>query len=328
MSGHRRPRPDRLERLPQQYFAALLARVAAASRDGGPPVIDLGRGNPEVGPPAHVVEALRTSALRDDVHGYSPFRGLPELRAAIALRYRTHYGVELDPDTEVAVVPATKTAIVELALALAQRGDTILLPDPGYPDYLSGVALAGAELGLLPLDPAAGWAPDLAPAPAAAAAYLNYPSNPCAVAAPPGLFEAAVAYAERTGTAIVHDAAYIDIVFDGRDPKSYLATPGAKESGVELWTMSKTFGMAGWRIGFVVGNAELVERVNLLNDTRGSASSGRSRTRRSPRSTGRRTRSRSAAPRTSGAATARSRRCPGRSPARARSTSGSGSRPG
>jgi aminotransferase len=261
-----RARPDRLERLQPQYFASLLRRVAEAASQGGPRVLDLGRGNPEVGPPAHVVEALRVSAARDDVHGYAPFRGLPALREAIARRYRDVYGVELDPEREVAVVPASKTAIVELALVLAQRGDTILLPDPGYPDYLSGVALAGAGLRLLPLDPAARWAPDFESAPPAAAAYFNYPSNPCAVTVSAGVFEAAVAYAERTGAAIVHDAAYVDLVFDGRPPESFLATPGAKEVGVEMWTMSKTYGMAGWRIGFVVGNAELVERVNLLND--------------------------------------------------------------
>jgi L-glutamine---4-(methylsulfanyl)-2-oxobutanoate aminotransferase len=261
-----RPRPDRLERLPQQYFAALLGRVAAAAAAGGPPLLDLGRGNPELGPPAHVVAALREAAVRPDVHGYPPFRGLPALHEAIASRYRDVYGVELDPEREVAIVPGTKTAVVELALALAQRGDTFLLPDPGYPDYLSGVALAGAELELLPLDPAAGWTPDLDSAPAAAALFLNYPSNPCAVAAAPGAFEAAVAYAERTGAAIVHDAAYVDLVFDGRAPESFLATPGAKEVGVEMWTMSKSFGMAGWRIGFVLGNAEIVERINLLGD--------------------------------------------------------------
>ncbi len=259
-------RPNRLERLPPQYFAGLLARVAAAAAQEGPPVIDLGRGNPEVGPPEHVVEALRTAAARPDLHGYAPFRGLARLREAVAERYRSVYGVELDPEREVAVVPGTKTAIVELALSLAQRGDTILLPDPYYPDYPSGAALAGAEIGLLPLDPAAGWAPGLEAAPAAAALFLNYPSNPCAVCAHPGLFAAAVAFGEKTGTTVIHDAAYIDLVFDGREPESFLGTPGAKDVGVELWSMSKTYGMAGWRIGFVVGNAEIVERVNLLNE--------------------------------------------------------------
>jgi L-glutamine---4-(methylsulfanyl)-2-oxobutanoate aminotransferase len=257
-----RPRPDRLERLPPQYFAALLRRVAEAGVD----VIDLGRGNPEVGPPAHVVEALQRAAARPEVHGYAPFRGLPRLREAIASRYRNVYGVELDPEREVAVIPGTKTAIVELALCLAQRGERILLPDPCYPDYYSGVALAGAELGLLPLDPASGFAPDLEAASDAAALYLNYPTNPCAVCAPLGVYGAAVAYAQRTGAIVVHDAAYIDLVFDGRRPESFLATPGAKEVGVEMWTMSKSYGMAGWRIGFVVGNAEIVERINQLND--------------------------------------------------------------
>ena len=261
-----RPRPGRLDRLPPQYFAALLGRVAEAAARDGEPVVDLGRGNPETGPPPHVVEALVRAADRPDVHGYAPFRGLPKLREAIAARYRNVYGVELDPEREVAVVPGTKTAIVELALAVAERGETILMPDPCYPDYLSGVALAGGELRRLTLDPAAGFAPDLDRAPAAAALFLNYPTNPCAVCAPPGLFDATVAYAQRTGTVIVHDAAYCDFVFDGRKPESFLAAAGAKEVGVEMWTMSKSYGMAGWRIGFVVGNAEIVERMNLLGD--------------------------------------------------------------
>ena len=266
-SGHsRRPRPHRLERLPEQYFGALVGRVAAAAADGGPPIVDLGRGNPELGPPPHVTEALAEAASDPDVHGYAPFRGLPDLRRAIAERYRTHYGVELDPDGEVAVVPGTKTAIVELALSLAERGDRILLPDPHYPDYPSGIALAGAGLGLVPLDPSAGWQPDFAAAPSAAALFLNFPSNPCAVCAAPGTFEAAVEYAQRTGTAVIHDGAYMDLVYDDRAPRSFLATAGAKDVGVELWSMSKTYGMAGWRIGFVLGNAEIVERINLLSD--------------------------------------------------------------
>src|SRR3954454_9748292 len=125
-----RKRPESHAGLQRHYFAALLRRVAAAAREAGPPVVDLGRGNPEVGPPPHVVEALRESALRPDVQGYAPLRGLPRLREAVARRYAEHYGVTLDPEREVAVVPGTKTAIVELALVLAERGDRILLPDP------------------------------------------------------------------------------------------------------------------------------------------------------------------------------------------------------
>jgi aminotransferase len=260
------PRPKRLDRLPQQYFVALLGRVAAAAAADGPPLVDLGRGNPEVGPPPHVVAALAESAARPDVHGYAPIRGLARTKEAMAHRYRTVYGVELDPEREIALIPGTKTGIVELALALADEGDTILLPDPYYPDYPSGPALAGARLETVPLRPDEHWTPDLDAAPAAAALYLNYPSNPCAVCAPPGAFESAVDWAHRTGGAVVHDAAYADIVFDGRAPQSFLATPGAKDVGVEMWSMSKTYGMAGWRIGFICGNAEIVERINLLND--------------------------------------------------------------
>jgi L-glutamine---4-(methylsulfanyl)-2-oxobutanoate aminotransferase len=261
-------RSRRLERFPEQYFGALLARVTAAAGVEGEQIVDLGRGNPETGPPQHVVHALAHSAERTDVHGYSPFRGLPKLRAAVAERYDRHYAVSIDPAAEVAVVPGTKTAIVELSLVLAEDGQTVVLPDPYYPDYPSGPALAEARVGYVPLGRQSGWAPDFRAAPRndISAVYLNYPSNPCAVAIPYGTFEAAIEYAHETGAAIVHDFAYGDLVFDGREPKSFLATPGAKEVGVEMFSMSKSYGMAGWRIGFVVGNAEIVERINLLND--------------------------------------------------------------
>jgi L-glutamine---4-(methylsulfanyl)-2-oxobutanoate aminotransferase len=263
-----RPRPARLDRLPPQYFTALLARVAAAARAAGDPLVDLGRGNPEVGPPPQVIERLAEVAQEQRAHGYPPFRGLPTLREAIAERYRAVYGVELDPETEVAVVPGTKTALVELAMVLAERGSRVLLPDPGYPDYPSGVALAGARLEPLLLDADRGWAPlwDEAPRDDVAAVYLNYPSNPCAVAAPPGVFADAVRFAAETGAAIVHDFAYGDLVFDGRRPQSFLAAEHAKDHGVEMFSMSKTYGMAGWRLGFVVGNAEIVERIDLIQD--------------------------------------------------------------
>jgi aminotransferase len=261
-----RPRPSRLERLPQQYFVSLLGRVAAAAAESGPPLVDLGRGNPDIAPPPHVVDRLREAALDPSIHGYSPIRGVARTKEALARRYLDVYGVGLDPEREIALVPGTKTAIVELALVLAERGETILLPDPYYPDYTSGPPLAGADTALLPLDPDSGWAPDFDAASPAAAVFLNYPSNPCAVVAPPGTFDAAVEYAQRTGAVIVHDAAYVDLVFDGRRPESFLATAGAKNVGVEMWSMSKTYGMAGWRIGFVAGNAEVVERINVMND--------------------------------------------------------------
>jgi aminotransferase len=248
-----RPPSDRLRRLPDQYFAALLARVAAAAAEEGEPLLDLGRGNPEVGAPSHVVMALARAAARSDVHGYAPFRGLPELKEAVAERYRDAYGVRLDPATEVAIVPGAKTALCELALVCVDHGASILLPDPGYPDYFSAAALAGADVVGEPDE-------------RLALAFLNYPSNPTAACAPPGAFAEAVELGRRTGAVIVHDLAYGDLVFDGRRPESFLAEPGAAEVGVEVFSMSKSYGMAGWRIGFVVGNAEIVSRLELYGD--------------------------------------------------------------
>jgi L-glutamine---4-(methylsulfanyl)-2-oxobutanoate aminotransferase len=259
-----RPRPDRIERLPEQYFTTLLARVTAA----GPDVIDVGRGNPDVPPPAHVVEALVESTREPTaaVHGYPPFAGLRATKQAIADRYAGVYGVELDPEHEVAFLPGTTTALVELALVLAQHGDRILLPDPGYPDYNSAVALSGAERVALPLG--ADGRPDWAGAPRerVAAVYLNYPANPAAVAAPPGVFAEAVEFGRETGATIVHDFAYADLVFDGRRPESFLAEAGARDVGVEMFSLSKSYGMAGWRLGFVVGNSEIVGRLNLVQE--------------------------------------------------------------
>jgi aminotransferase len=249
--------PERFRRLPEQYFMALLARVAAVAKEEGEPLVDLGRGNPETGPPPHVVEALAAAAARPEAHGYSPFAGLPELKEAIAARYRDVYGVELDAAREVAVVPGSKTALMEFALVCVERGETILLPDPGYADYPSAVALAGARRGSFTgfdeIEPAA-------------ALYLNYPANPTAEAAPEGVFDAAVDWAARTGAAVLHDFAYGDLVFDGRRPQSFLAVEGAREVGVELFSMSKSYGMAGWRLGFVLGSAEIVSRVETLQD--------------------------------------------------------------
>jgi L-glutamine---4-(methylsulfanyl)-2-oxobutanoate aminotransferase len=250
-----REAPDRIHGLPEQYFTALLAKVALAAAQGGEPLVDLGRGNPEVGPPEHVVRALTECAERADVHGYAPFSGLPALKEAIAARYGQEYGVHLDPAREVAVLPGTKTGLMEFALCTVERGGTIVLPDPGYPDYLSAVALAGANH--VPFD---GFDEK------ADAMYLNFPSNPTAATVPDGLFEEAVEWALRSEAWVLHDFAYGDLVFDGRRPQSFLAVEGARHAGVELFSMSKTYGMAGWRLGFALGNAELVRRIELLQD--------------------------------------------------------------
>jgi aminotransferase len=261
--------PPLFARLPEQYFTTILAAAARAGGEPGPPLVDLGRGNPDLPPPPHALAAVHDAIEETTtplVHGYPPFRGHPFLREAIAERYHADHGIDLDPEREVAVVPGTKTGIMLATLAAAGPGDGVLLPDPGYPDYLSAVALAGGRVLRLPLYASAGWQPDLDAAPPASLLVLNYPSNPCAVCERPGTFEAAVAYARRHSAALLNDFAYGFLAFDGRRARSVLEVPGAREVAVELWSPSKIYGMAGWRIGFAVGNAALVERINALID--------------------------------------------------------------
>jgi aminotransferase len=260
--------PPPVARLPEQYFMGIVAAAARARALPGPPLIDLGRGNPDLPPPPHAVAALQEAAgevSTPAIHGYPPFPGLPALREAMAARYLADHGVQLDPDREVAVLPGTKTGIMLCALAAAGEGDGVLLPDPGYPDYGSAIGLTGARRLPLPLDASAGWQPDFGAAPRdAALTVLNYPSNPCAVRAAPGTFAAAVAHAHRSGSWLLNDLAYGFLAFDGHRARSVLEEDGAREVAVELWSASKVYGMAGWRLGFLVGNAELVGRVRTL----------------------------------------------------------------
>lgn len=261
-----RPAPSLINRLPEQYFARMLAGVELAKGSPGDRIIDLGRGNPDLPPPESALEALTAAALETStstVHGYPSFAGAAALRNAIADHYAAAHGVDLDPDCEIAVVPGTKTAIMLVAAATAGHGDSVLVPDPGYPDYRSAVALAGATALPLPLDPP-GFQPDFGSAPPAALVLLNYPSNPCAVCEQSGTFEAAVVWAHRRGAWVMHDLAYGFLSFDGRRARSVLEVDGARDVAVEIWSPSKVYGMAGWRIGFVVGNSDVVGRVQTL----------------------------------------------------------------
>jgi aminotransferase len=262
------PTPALFARLPEQYFTRILAAAAAAREQPGPRLIDLGRGNPDLPPPPVALDAVRAGL--DDaggMHGYPPFQGEPALRVAIAARYLADHGVVLDPEREVAVVPGTKTAIMLAVLACAGAGEPVALPDPGYPDYLSAVALAGARRVPLPLG-GPSWQPDFdaLAGDRAALAVLNYPSNPCAACEAPGTFETAVAWAHEHDAWLLNDLAYGFLAFDGRRARSVLEVDGARDVAVELWSPSKIYGMAGWRIGFAVGNAEVVGRVRELLD--------------------------------------------------------------
>ncbi|WP_336046069.1 pyridoxal phosphate-dependent aminotransferase [Solibacillus ferritrahens] len=260
----------KLQQLPPQFFAALLNKVNAAVAEGRD-VINLGQGNPDQPTPAHIVEALQMAATDPQTHKYSPFRGIAELKQAAADFYKREYNVEIDPHTEVAILGGTKIGLVELPLALLNPGDYMLLPDPGYPDYLSGVALAEVKFDTMPLKAESQFLPDYGDLAdevkqRAKLMYLNYPNNPTGGVATKEFFEQTVQMAKENHIAVAHDFAYGAIGFDGERPPSFLQAPGAKEVGIELYTLSKSYNMAGWRIGFAVGNAKMVEAINIIQD--------------------------------------------------------------
>ncbi|WP_123040744.1 pyridoxal phosphate-dependent aminotransferase [Cohnella candidum] len=261
---------DRLRTLPEQFFAALVGRANARIAQGRD-VINLGQGNPDLPTPPHIVETLQKAAANPAYHKYPPFRGFPFLKEAVAKRYEEDYGVKLDPATEVAVLFGGKTGLVEISQCLLNPGDVCLVPDPGYPDYWSGVALAEAEMAFMPLTAANRFLPDYGLLDAetlrrAKLMFLNYPNNPTAATATPEFYEETVAFARKHGIVVASDFAYGAIGFDGKRPVSFLETPGAKEVGVEFYTASKTYNMAGWRVGFALGNAAVVEMLNLIQD--------------------------------------------------------------
>ncbi|WP_088009337.1 pyridoxal phosphate-dependent aminotransferase [Indiicoccus explosivorum] len=261
---------NRLQRLPEQFFARLVRNVQQAVSEGRD-VINLGQGNPDQPTPAHIVKALQESAENPVTHKYSPFRGTRELKEAAAAFYKREYAVDIDPKTEVAVLFGAKAGLVELPLCVMDEGQLMLLPDPGYPDYLSGTALAGVRYETMPLTEDNGFLPDYGAIPAesreeAKLLYINYPNNPTGATADAAFFDDTVAFAKQHDIGIVHDFAYGAIGFDGAKPPSFLQAEGAKEVGVELYTLSKTYNMAGWRIGFAVGNPQIIEALNLIQD--------------------------------------------------------------
>ncbi|WP_342471342.1 pyridoxal phosphate-dependent aminotransferase [Metasolibacillus sp. FSL H7-0170] len=260
----------KLQQLPPQFFASLVQNVNAAIAEGRD-VINLGQGNPDQPTPAHIIEALQQTAENPLSHKYPPFRGIEELREAAAAFYLREYGVTIDPKTEVAIVGGTKIGLVELPLALMNPGDYMLLPDPGYPDYLSGVALADVKFDTMPLLPENQFLPDYNALndeikERAKLLYINYPNNPTGAIATYGFFEETVAFAKQHNIAVAHDFAYGAIGFNGQKPISFLQVDGAKDVGIEFYTLSKTFNMAGWRVGFAVGNAQMIEAIQLLQD--------------------------------------------------------------
>ncbi|MDQ1913029.1 pyridoxal phosphate-dependent aminotransferase [Paenibacillus sp. GD4] len=261
---------ERMQHLPTQFFAKLV-RKANEQIAAGHDVINLGQGNPDRPTPPHIVKALQEAAENPLYHKYPPFNGFLFLKQAVAQRYREDYGVELDPETEVAILFGGKTGLVEIAQCLLNPGDVCLVPDPGYPDYWSGVALSGARMAFMPLRESNAFLPDYSAISAddvnkAKLMFINYPNNPTAVSAPASFYEETIRFAAQHGIVVASDFAYGAIGFDGQKPVSFLQLPGAKEVGVEFYTLSKTYNMAGWRVGFALGNREVVRLINLIQD--------------------------------------------------------------
>ncbi|HSO57146.1 MAG TPA: pyridoxal phosphate-dependent aminotransferase [Paenisporosarcina sp.] len=260
----------KLQQLPPQFFASLVQKVGAAVAQGRD-VINLGQGNPDQPTPPHIVQALQKAVENPVTHKYSPFRGISELKAAAADFYKREYNVDIDPLTEVAVLFGTKIGLVELPMAVLNPGDWMLLPDPGYPDYLSGVVMADVHYETLPLIAENKFLPDYTSLSEesierAKLMYLNYPNNPTGATANLEFFNETVAFAQENEIAVCHDFAYGAIGFEGIKPVSFLQADGAKDIGIEMYTLSKTYNMAGWRVGFAVGNAQLIEALNLIQD--------------------------------------------------------------
>lgn len=261
---------DLLKTLPKQFFASLVSRVNAKIAAGAD-VINLGQGNPDLPTPDYIVQAMQQATAVAADHQYSAFRGEMRFKTAIAQFYFDTYGVVLDPATEVAVLAGSKIGLVELPLALMNPGETLLLPNPGYPDYWSGAALGRVAVEQVELKRENDFLIDYDDIPADVAQrakflYMNYPNNPTGAVATADFYEQTVAFAKQNQVGIISDFAYGAIGFDGHQPRSFMQTPGAKTVGIETYTFSKTFNMAGWRVGFAVGNADMIDAINVIQD--------------------------------------------------------------
>ncbi|EKQ69432.1 aspartate/tyrosine/aromatic aminotransferase [Leptolyngbyaceae cyanobacterium JSC-12] len=259
---------DRLKTLPPYVFARL-DELKARAKEQGLDLIDLGMGNPDGATPQPVVDAA-IAALRDSSnHGYPPFEGTAGFRQAITEWYERRYNVKLDPDSEALPLLGSKEGLTHLALAYVNPGDVVLVPSPAYPAHFRGPLIAGANIYSIILKPEDDWVINLKTIPDEVAErakilYFNYPSNPTAATAPRQFFEEIVAFARRFNILLVHDLCYAELAFDGYQPTSLLEIPGAIDISVEFHTMSKTYNMAGWRVGFVVGNRHVVQGLRTL----------------------------------------------------------------
>jgi len=255
----------RIKRLPPYVFN-IVNQLKAEARSRGEDIIDFGMGNPDQPTPPHIVEKLLEVAQRKDTHRYSVSRGIPRLRRAICNWYKTRYDVDLDMNKEAIVTIGSKEGLAHLALATVGPGDAVLVPNPSYPIHPYGFVIAGADIRHVPINPGVDFFGELENAiknswPKPKMLVLNFPSNPTTQCVELDFFEKVVAIARENEIWVIHDIAYADIVFDGYVPPSILQVPGAKEVAVEFYTLSKSYNMPGWRIGFMCGNELLVEAL-------------------------------------------------------------------
>ena len=259
---------ERLKALPPYVFARL-DELKATARAQGIDLIDLGMGNPDGSAPREVIEAAIAAMEIPSNHGYPPFEGTASFRKTITDWYNRRYQVELDPDGEALPLLGSKEGLTHLALAYINPGDVVLVPNPAYPPHFRGPAIAGGELHSMLLTAENDWLIDLGKIPddvarRAKILYFNYPSNPTAAVAPRDFYVDIVKFAKKHEILLVHDLCYAELAFDGYQPVSLLEIPGGKDIGVEFHTMSKTYNMAGWRVGFVVGNRDIIQGLRTL----------------------------------------------------------------
>jgi alanine-synthesizing transaminase len=255
----------RIDRLPPYVFN-VTAELKLAARRRGEDIIDMSMGNPDGATPAHIVAKLMDVAQRTDTHGYSTSKGIPRLRRAISHWYRDRYGVAIDPESEAIVTIGSKEGLAHLMLATLDRGDTVLVPNPSYPIHIYGAVIAGADIRSVPIAPDIDFFAEVERAirgsyPKPKMIVLGFPSNPTTQCVELSFFERVITLARQHDILVVHDLAYADIVFDGWKAPSIMQVAGAKDIAVEFFTLSKSYNMAGWRIGFMVGNRELVNAL-------------------------------------------------------------------
>lgn len=261
-------RADRLKALPPYVFARL-DELKAKAREQGLDLIDLGMGNPDGFAPQPAIDAAIAALSTPQTHGYPPFEGTSSFRQSIAQWYLRRYGVELDPNTEALPLVGSKEGLGHLALAYINPGNVILVPNPSYPVHFRGPVIAGGQIHHLMLKPENNWLIDLDAIPEDVAQqakmlFFNYPNNPTSATAPREFYEQIVDWAHHYQVMLVHDLCYAELAFDGYQPTSLLEIPRAKELSVEFHTLSKTYTMAGWRVGFVVGNTDIIQGLRTL----------------------------------------------------------------